>query len=260
MSDSAPNSSNEEIASYLELSLSSAEPFTAQEYFTILLSRAAEASRAGDYGIAAALVLRLNGIELVSIARNTAISESDPFGHAEANAIRNLREFLRRDADNSASKPLAWVDSRAVAKSSGNIYVRPISQTPVTSESIIYTTLEPCPMCAVAILNSRIQQVVIATPDEPGGVLAPERLAKLPGMWPQIAASQHLVVRFTASQPGEASEAYLPSTLAGLLKRVFWDTKDSRDAELSNGVLFNLTMSSDLNSLVQVTPPIEEGD
>ena len=33
----------------------------------------------------------------------------------------------------------------------------------------LYTTLEPCPMCAGAIINSRIPNIVIGAPDKIGG-------------------------------------------------------------------------------------------
>lgn len=37
------------------------------------------------------------------------------------------------------------------------------------TDCTMYVTLEPCPMCAGAILNSRIDTVVIGTPDEKSG-------------------------------------------------------------------------------------------
>lgn len=36
-------------------------------------------------------------------------------------------------------------------------------------ESTLYVTLEPCPMCAGAILNARIERVVFGTPDPKSG-------------------------------------------------------------------------------------------
>lgn len=35
----------------------------------------------------------------------------------------------------------------------------------------MYVTLEPCPMCAGAIINSRIRKVFISTPDPKGGAM-----------------------------------------------------------------------------------------
>ena len=35
----------------------------------------------------------------------------------------------------------------------------------------MYVTLEPCPMCAGAIINSRIERLVIGAPDEKGGAV-----------------------------------------------------------------------------------------
>ena len=40
------------------------------------------------------------------------------------------------------------------------------------SNCSLYVTLEPCPMCAGAILNSRISQVIFGAPDPKGGAVA----------------------------------------------------------------------------------------
>ena len=37
------------------------------------------------------------------------------------------------------------------------------------SDSVLYVTLEPCPMCAGAIYNARIKRVVYGAPDSKGG-------------------------------------------------------------------------------------------
>jgi tRNA(Arg) A34 adenosine deaminase TadA len=253
MSHSGPTPFLEYATEYLMSHHSSVQPYTADEYFTVLLGRAIQATLIGDYGIGAALVVRYQSVELVSVARNTAISGYDPFGHAEANAIRYLRDFMNLDPGERVQNILPWSDSLSVANSSNNIFVRPALLASPNEESVIYTTLEPCPMCTVAIMNSRIQSVIIATPDEPGGVLAPERLAKLPGIWPQLAASQHLQVSFTSSHSGDGPDAYIPDRLSTLLRSAFWETKEAHDAELSKGVLFKPSMPAELMDLLEAT-------
>lgn len=251
MSHSGPTPFPENSKDYLTSHLPSVRPHTAEEYFTVLLGRAIQATLTGDYGISAALVVRYRAVELVSLARNTAISEYDPFGHAEANAIRHLRDFLNLDFAERARNVLPWSDPLSVANSSNRIYVRQASPASPSRESVMYTTLEPCPMCTVAIMNSRIQSVIIATADEPGGALAPERLAKLPGVWPQLAASQHLQVNFASSQSREHPDTYIPDPLSAFLRSAFWETKDVCDTELSKGVLFKSNMPAELTGLLE---------
>jgi hypothetical protein len=43
------------------------------EYFAVLLDAAVQAQDAGDYGIAAALVIRARNTELISLGRNAVL-------------------------------------------------------------------------------------------------------------------------------------------------------------------------------------------
>ncbi len=228
----------QQTEAYIKSRLHSVQPYTAEEYFAVLLDRAARSSRAGDYGISAALIVRYNDVEIVSIGRNTVISARDPFGHAEANSIRQLQRLISLGGADPAVPVAEWTDVRSVVDSPDgpDIFLRPASPSRKPG-SLLYTTLEPCPMCTVAILNSRVERVIIAVPDEPGGALAPERLVKLPGVWPRIAAGQGLRVSFTSFQsPGDADEFISPE-LTAMLRSVFWDTKAARDAEVARGIL-----------------------
>ena len=55
-------------------------------------------------------------------------------------------------------------------------------------DSALYVTLEPCPMCAGAILHARLDQIVFGTRDPKGGaVRSVEELFALPYNWkPEI--------------------------------------------------------------------------
>ncbi|MFR1994307.1 tRNA adenosine(34) deaminase TadA [Ruminococcus sp.] len=55
-------------------------------------------------------------------------------------------------------------------------------------DSVLYVTLEPCPMCAGAILHARLDQVVFGTRDPKGGaVRSMEEMFALPYHWkPEI--------------------------------------------------------------------------
>jgi tRNA(adenine34) deaminase len=127
----------------------------------MLLRRAETAADAGNYGIAAALVVRSGGRELVSLANNTVFADHDPAGHAEMNAIRQAHE--------------AMLGHAMVPTPAGEI-VRQHAPSRAT-EMILFATLEPCPMCTVCAINARVSQVVIATPDPLAGATAPERLS-----------------------------------------------------------------------------------
>jgi tRNA(Arg) A34 adenosine deaminase TadA len=64
-------------------------PFSASDYFARLAAAAEDARGNGNYAIAAALVVRHAGTELILLGRNTLFASGDPTGHAEINAIRH---------------------------------------------------------------------------------------------------------------------------------------------------------------------------
>lgn len=229
----------DEASGYLSSPHADAAPYTAREYFTALLGQAIHATEDGDYGISAALVRRYPDTELISLARNTLISAGDPLGHAETNAIRQFRAFRDLSPDARARTALPWTGPVPAAMSSGGVYARPApGDTGPGEEAVLFTTLEPCPMCTVAILNSGITAVVIAVPDEEGGALAPGHLARLPAIFGQVAASQRLRVTFTSDSRESDPGTFVPPPLSVLLERAFLDTKQDRDARLAKGILF----------------------
>ncbi len=97
------------------------------------LALAAEAALVGEVPIGAVIVCE--GQE-VAAERNTRERDFDPCGHAELIAIRAAAQ-LRRD----------WR----------------------LSGCTLYVTLEPCAMCAGAIVLARLPRVVYAAPDPKGG-------------------------------------------------------------------------------------------
>jgi len=224
------------------------EPYSDGEYFAMLLDSAVQAQDAGDYGIAAALVIRARDTELISVGRNAVLSSRDPMAHAEINAIRGIQSVLASQRTHQPQQAQPWTGG-LTAGSASAVYYRP-ARTPVSpgaTESVLYTSLEPCPMCTVAILSSHIQRVLIAAPDEQGGALAPERLAKLPPAWSSLAAEQGLTVAFESAD----NAAPVAPELVTRLGRAFWDTKDARDAEVSQGVLLHDDIASAIAEIVR---------
>lgn len=97
------------------------------------LELAREAELNGEVPVGAVLV---RDGAVLGEAFNAPVTRHDPTGHAEILALR------------------------AAGQAAGN-YRLP--------GSTLYVTLEPCPMCAGAIVHARIQRVVFAAPDPKSG-------------------------------------------------------------------------------------------
>lgn len=94
------------------------------------------AQRAGDSGEVPVGAVLVRGATVLGEAHNAVLADNDPTSHAELLAIR----------------------SAAVA--AGNYRL---------TDTTLYTTLEPCAMCAGAIVHARIERVVIAALDPKAG-------------------------------------------------------------------------------------------
>lgn len=105
-------------------------------YMAFALEAAEEAGRRGEVPVGACVVDEHG--EVVAIAGNAPISESDPTAHAELLALRIAGAKL------------------------GNYRLTGCS---------VYTTIEPCVMCAGALLNARISRLVYGAPDERFGAV-----------------------------------------------------------------------------------------
>jgi tRNA(adenine34) deaminase len=103
-------------------------------WMRIALSEAGRAREAGEVPVGAVIVRK--GVLLAS-ACNSPISLHDPSAHAEILAIR------------------------AAAAVVGNYRL---------TGTTLYVTLEPCLMCAGAILHARIERLVFGAADPKGGV------------------------------------------------------------------------------------------
>ena len=104
-------------------------------HMTAALEEARAASRHDDVPIGAIVV---RGGDIIARAGNRREAEHDPTGHAELLALREAGKRLR-----------SW---RLV-------------------DCAIYVTLEPCVMCAGAIVLARVPLVVFAAPDPKAGAV-----------------------------------------------------------------------------------------
>ena len=100
-------------------------------YEAIAEARAAE--RAGEVPVGAVVV---RAGELIARGRNRVIADSDPTAHAEVVALR------------------------AAGRVVGNYRLEGCE---------LFTTLEPCAMCAGAVLHARLQRLVYAAADPKAG-------------------------------------------------------------------------------------------
>ena len=89
--------------------------------------------------------------------------------------------YNRREADRS---PLAHAEIMAIDAASRTLGGWRLL------DSALYVTLEPCPMCAGAILHARLEQVIYGTADPKGGAVdSVEQLFTLPYNWtPEVHA------------------------------------------------------------------------
>ncbi len=108
-----------------------------EEYMTVCLELAKKAAELGECPVGA-VVIDENG-EIIG------------------------KGYNRRETDNS---PIAHAEILAIEQASA------VKQSWRLTDCTLYVTLEPCPMCAGAIINARIKRLVYGAFDEKGGVCA----------------------------------------------------------------------------------------
>ena len=108
---------------------------TDEAFMKLALAEAQKAAEAGEPPIGAVVVV--DG-KVVAAAHNTREYTNDITGHAELIAVRN-----------AAKKRGDWR----------------------LSDATVYVTLEPCPMCAGALLPSRVARVVYGAKDPAAGAM-----------------------------------------------------------------------------------------
>ena len=100
-----------------------------KKFMGMALEEAGKAGSAGEVPVGAVVVLEG---EVIGRGHNRSVSDHDPTAHAEMNALRNAAMRL------------------------GNYRLQGAE---------LYVTLEPCIMCAGALLHARIARLVYAAPD-----------------------------------------------------------------------------------------------
>ncbi len=108
-----------------------------EEYMTYCIELAKKAASLGECPVGAIVVDRDGNI--IGEGYNRRESDHSPTAHAEIIAIEKAAQSLN-----------SWR----------------------LSDCTLYVTLEPCPMCAGAIINSRLRRLVYGAFDEKGGACA----------------------------------------------------------------------------------------
>jgi len=106
---------------------------TAASLMDLALKAAEKAGKSGEVPIGCVIV---RGNEVIATAGNRTLTDRDPTAHAEIVVLREA------------------------AKKLGNYRL---------AETTLYVTLEPCAMCAGAIIQARIPRLVYAADDPKGG-------------------------------------------------------------------------------------------
>jgi len=120
-----------------ELALDSNLEVTPTEdvYMRAALAAAEQAALSGEVPVGAVIVSRG---EIVAVAHNQRENDNDPTAHAEILALRK-----------AAARLASW---RLI-------------------DADLYVTMEPCPMCAGAIVNSRVRRLVYGCDDPKAGAV-----------------------------------------------------------------------------------------
>lgn len=106
---------------------------TDREAMETALAEARKAAEAGEVPIGAVMI---HANEIIARGQNRVLRDNDPTAHAEVVALR------------------------AAARVLGNYRLNGCT---------LYVTLEPCAMCAGAMIHARIDRLVYATPDPKAG-------------------------------------------------------------------------------------------
>jgi tRNA(Arg) A34 adenosine deaminase TadA len=216
-------------------------PYSPEYYFTLLLAKGIETREKGNYGIAAAYVIRRGGMEIIFFGQNNMVSANNPHGHAEMNSVQNARETFTKPIFDNLSIIVGWeprTDEEISAVLSrkqeyGMVIVR---QAPENSkdEEFIITTLEPCPQCTVgSVKNVAAENVIIGAADPFAGQVLENRLDHLSPLWsdPKITVTPSILL-MQSENPKETS-TYVPQELLDLLNDLFFQTKAPLDKILS---------------------------
>lgn len=142
------------------------DPGYPDDVYGLIMARDAVTSlKEGSGGIAACLVDARTG-KVVERGRNrqtTGYFRSDL--HAEMDLLNRYEERVRKPVDGKGGKS---------PRDCGDL--------------VLYSSLEPCPMCLTRIINAGIRRMYYVSPDRDGGMV--RHMEQLPKFWREFAAGR----------------------------------------------------------------------
>jgi tRNA(adenine34) deaminase len=148
-----------------------------EKYMRMALREAELAARSGEVPVGAVLV---KGDRVIAGDHNQCIKRSDPTAHAEVLVLRKAGEVLRNYR---------------------------------LSDTVMYVTTEPCPMCISAMIHARISRLVFGTLEPKfGAVESRFKLLREKGL----------------NHPLEVTRGILENECTEILKSFFKNRRDSK--------------------------------
>ena len=164
-----------------------------EDWMQEALLAAAEAEAFGEVPVGACLVSS-DGV-LLARAGNRTLTDCDPTAHAEIVALREA------------------------ARKTGNFRI---------SGAVMYATIEPCAMCAGALVQARVKRLVYGAPDERAGAVVSQF---------RICDSSSLNHRI------EIKSGVLESECRAIMQEFFRNRRKKDVSELRSGVRFQMLVS-----------------
>lgn len=206
-------------------------PVTLDDFFLHLLDRGVQTRERGNYGIAAAIVIfdRQQNQMTVVFGENSLMVDRSHRGHAEMNALENTWQAIQdpQQKQNLLEKGSIrqWDLNPAELTDLEKLFPE---RNQDKIKTAIITSLEPCIMCTGAIINTDAGLVLSAQEDDFAGALHPDRLARLPELWPTMVKNKGTEIAFCQSENPE-NKGYLSNELRTFLVSLFFDTKQPLD-------------------------------
>jgi tRNA(adenine34) deaminase len=124
------------LTQFVSVMTAAAQSETDAHWMRQALSAARDAQQRGEVPVGTCIVL---GDKVLAVAGNRTRTDNDATAHAEMVALR------------------------AAATEAANYRL---------SDAVVYSTIEPCVMCAGALIQARVRRLVYGAPDERAGAVA----------------------------------------------------------------------------------------
>lgn len=171
----------EKVETYLDMTQQTYEVGQPEYYARVSLALALDSHKSRNMGVGVVLVYVRESDGIIYEFRDMAAKESRGlwFDHAEARTVTNFQIYEKTVF---YGKP--FVDYPP-AKGPFTTYPRDLTKftTELKPGLHVYGTLEPCPMCMVAIVSAGAHTSVASVKDDDGAMVLGEKLKQIPKFW-----------------------------------------------------------------------------